>query len=198
MGAKGVKQSDAVAAQNSIFPDETTRQWFCYAVFRRAFSFLVDLLVILAGAWKTGFAAMLVFTLAFALPRRYIGGYHAGSPLRCILLSLLQALICSHLAYPLLMRAPLFLPVAFALFAAAIMHRLAPILPRNLHAGEETAHLYHRKAMCIALAEIFAILLFSVWNCAALALCCSLGMACSALSLVIEKYKRKKEGAQNE
>lgn len=49
-----------------LIPDETTRQWFRYAVMRWALSYFITLLVWAVGIPGMGAAAALIFLLSFS------------------------------------------------------------------------------------------------------------------------------------
>lgn len=178
-----------------IFPDEDTWLWFRYAMFRRGFSLLVDLPVFYLGWHKIGGIATIILLASFCLLRRYIGGFHAGSPILCVFLSVLQTVICVYLLFPLMYRFSVVWDVFWACLSTVIFYMFAPLLPQKLNVASGMIPVYRKKTMQTACAEISIIFLFACIGWRSLSLCGSLGMMCAAASLLIEKILRKqKEG----
>ena len=78
---------------SSVFQSEEIKQWFFYAVKRRTFAALGYVSMLILGCPGSGVAGMLCFLLAFCVLRRYIGGYHASTMLRCLANAYLR--VCS-------------------------------------------------------------------------------------------------------
>ncbi len=180
--------------RSEIFPNDTVRRWFYYAVFRRAFSLFVNLLLIGIGCPKVGLAAMLIYISFFYFPRRYIGGFHAESPICCTIYSVFQVVFCMYGLFTLLYPWAIIGSAALAVFSGAAIYSLAPILPKNLKIDPEFFPVYRKKAIRVAFWEILVVFLFNSIGQQRVALCGSLGLACAASSLLIEKYLRKREG----
>lgn len=107
-----------------LIPDETTRQWFRYAVMRWALSYFITLLVWAVGIPGMGAAAALIFLLSFSFLRKYAGGFHASSVLWCLRCSLFQIVLCAYILYPAMAKSP----ALFALTLAGSAFR-----PPRLH-----------------------------------------------------------------
>lgn len=181
-----------------LFPDETTRQWFYYAVTRRGLSLFTNLLLLAIGVPAAGLGPMLLFLFAFLLLRRHAGGFHASSVFRCLLCSVLQTVLCVYALYPLLAWAPLVSTAVLACGSAFLVFRFAPLLPRQLHAGPAEIAASRARVRKYAAAELAGVLFLALLGFSGFAVCGSLGMAAAAASLLIENHLRKKEELKHE
>ncbi len=184
---------NSVTVLEKIIPNKEMRRWFLYAVSRRAFSLLVNLLLIASGVPKVGIAAMLIFTGFFYALRQYIGGYHADSPVKCVICSLAQTIFCVYLLFPTMRRLAIFWSTANVCICIGTVYILAPLLPKQLGVSRDILPLYRKKALWIAFIEMLIIVFLIIIGRQRIALCGSLGMGCAAFSLLIKKHLQKKE-----
>lgn len=180
-----------------LLPDETTRQWFQYALQRRSLSAAINLLLLLIGLPAVGLVPTLCFLFAFNTLRKYAGGYHAATPLQCLLLSALQTVVCVYVIYPLLRRDYFLSTLLLACTAVAVIFRFAPILPLQLHATVTEWQACRIKARCIVLVEFLVVSLLMLLNLPDAAFMGSMGMAAAATSLIIVIHPQKKEEDKN-
>lgn len=175
-----------------ILGDETTRQWLRYAVVRRTLSLCINLTVLAVEMPGMGAAPAVLFLLAFSLLRKYAGGFHASSVPRCLACSLLQAVLCAYLIYPIFAKAPLLSAVIFSGSAAAVTFWLAPLLPAQLYADHAAQLACRTRARRIVLGEFFTVSLLLLLDLHGPALGGSLGMDAAAISLLIDSHLKKR------
>lgn len=165
--------------------------WLTYAVYRFLLSAASYTALFLLGWLCAGATAAFLFLLSFTVLRRYIGGYHAGSPVKCIIIS------CSVEAFVLLFLLPIFsnFPYIFAfvlsLAAAVSIFILAPLPPKNLHETESERQALKKFSRIFTVITLCVCLLFLLFKLPSMGLCISLGMFCAAFTLWIEKIKLK-------
>lgn len=83
--------------------------------------FLLVLAAVLGRVWE-----MVTWIVVFNILRLNVGGYHASTPLRCILLSTLLGVACT-LIYPVLMGRNV-LTIVLAVFCMAAVFAVAPVM----------------------------------------------------------------------
>lgn len=133
-----------------------------------------------------------LFFLAFIPLRIYAGGYHAGTRLKCYLLSLAN--------YGVFSLALLFVPGAFysplilcgCVFSGVIILNYAPIVHTNRKASTASKKHYRRVSLVIGGIEIIMLLTLQViFKENPLIFAFSLGMISETLSMLAVKNKRK-------
>lgn len=133
-----------------------------------------------------------LFFLAFIPLRIYAGGYHAGTRLKCYLLSLAN--------YGVFSLALLFVPGAFysplilcgCVFSGVIILNYAPIVHTNRKASTASKKHYRRVSLVIGGIEIIMLLTLQViFKENPLIFAFSLGMISETLSMPAVKNKRK-------
>lgn len=180
-------------SNQKIFPDETIRQWFFYAAKRKLFSLLVYTLLFAVGVPAAGALPMLCYLLAFSLLRKYIGGFHASSMVRCLSLSLLQTLICAYGLFPVLRAWPIAFTVVFLGIAWITVFHLAPIPPKQLRLDAKAEAECKRRSRQYMAAEVIVLIFLGAVGFLDEMCFGSLGAVCAASSLWIEKYRRNRE-----
>ena len=128
-------------------------EWCRYAVMRRCMGALSFLVMVLAGALLVDWRAAVLFTAAFRFLRIRTGGYHAKTPMRCLLVSLCMQL-CSLFAARQI--CGVWFYGALAILSVGLIVRLAPANNAALHlTPEEMAAL--RPAIRARVAAVFII-----------------------------------------
>lgn len=73
------------AEKGCIFHEQ--EKWFSYCLQRRAIKLAAWTLLFFIGIPQAGAAHTLLFIAVFMWMRRYMGGFHASSPFRCLAVS---------------------------------------------------------------------------------------------------------------
>ena len=171
--------------------------WLRYAFQRRLLSFTGSLLLFGLGWFFAGHWEAFSFLFSFFLLRRRAGGYHAGTPWRCLLLSVAQVWLSLAVLLPLLTAAPLLCSGMALLAGDAAIAATAPLLPRQLHAtAAETAACRKLTRRVLAL-ENSAALVLALWGKTPQFLSVVLGITAAAGSLLLEQYKRRHSNEEN-
>lgn len=161
--------------------------WLAYALQHFCFSAVSYTLLFTWGALFLGALPTAAFLLAFSWLRRYIGGWHAASPLRCCFFSLLHESVCLLVLYPLFLQRPVLFSAMLCALGGAGVLRWAPLPPKGLHeSGAERAALKKssRRTLFFELLLVAALALFRFYS---LALCAALGVGCAAFLLWIAR-----------
>lgn len=87
------------AEKGCIFHEQ--EKWFSYCLQRRAIKLAAWTLLFFIGIPQTGAAHTLLFIAVFMWMRRYMGGFHASSPFRCLAVSGFCEWLCLCFAIPL-------------------------------------------------------------------------------------------------
>ena len=167
------------------------------AIYRYGFDALFTALLQMASIFLLAivvgnFFETFLFFLAFIPLRIYAGGYHAGTRLKCYLLSLAN--------YGVFSLALLFVPGAFysplilcgCVFSAVIVLTYAPIVHANRKASEASKKHYRRVSLAVVSTEIIMLLTLQViFKENPLIFAFFLGMISETLSMLAVKNKIK-------
>lgn len=109
-----------------------------------------DLLLIIMAAFLGRIWEMVVWIVLFNILRLNVGGYHASTPLRCILMSTALGVACT-LVYPFFMEKKLLVSAITVLCTAAVF-MVAPVLNQNHPLSQKRQESAKRKARRLAVA----------------------------------------------
>lgn len=169
---------------------ERDKPWCIYAIERHILTFLSFSVLLLAGSYSSGFGNAFCFVAPVLWLRKRTSGYHASTPLRCLLLSLVITCLALGVFLPYMHQGAFFAVQALSL---AIIWKLAPIRHKSLHFNQEELaanRLCARKRLVLAVA-LSCILLLAGQLTAAYSL--SLGTAMVACSLAAAKIAKQEE-----
>ncbi len=133
----------------------------------------------------------IVFILCFSPLRRYSGGYHASSYVRCKTIYAITFLLIA-LAVIFLSQWDLwFLPILLAIFSVIVVCKFAPVIPRNKELLQEEIAANRRKSIWIVCIEGFCVLIFLKWY-YAISLSISFIMLAVSFALLAEIFITKR------
>ncbi|HJC71233.1 MAG TPA: accessory gene regulator B family protein [Candidatus Ruthenibacterium merdavium] len=178
---------------SSVFQSEEIKQWFFYAVKRRTFAALGYVSMLILGCPGSGVAGMLCFLLAFCVLRRYIGGYHASTMLRCLCFSLLQTLICVYVLFPIFAQNAAVSTLLLQAFSVASVFSLAPLSPPQMKRDAVQEAECKRRSRRNVMVQALVIFALGMAGCMDEMLWGTLGTVCAAVSLWIEYFCRREE-----
>lgn len=72
----------------------TQRQWYIYSLETRIVMFFSIISMLLLGSLVSSISQVICFLLSILSLRRWLGGYHAQTPLRCLFLSMVVTIAC--------------------------------------------------------------------------------------------------------
>lgn len=170
---------------------EELAPWLTYALYRFVLSAVSYTILFTLGWLFAGAVAAFVFLLSYTVLRRYIGGYHAGSPVLCITISVLSEAVVLLVLLPFCTRFATIYSVALSFAALISVIILAPLPPKNLHATIKEKQALKKFSRIFVIVEFACCLLFLLLKMPQISLCISMGMFCAAFTLWIEKIKTK-------
>ena len=163
-----------MAAHGTI--KEEDRETYEYGVYVMLSTVIHILTVLLIGAVFRMILESIVFYASYAVLRKFAGGFHASSPIRCYLIS------CVTISGALL--AARYLPVAYILptgvfillFACSVIFFLSPVEDENKQLDSTEVVHYKKTARILLLIEVgISVLLFLIkYQQLALSICLSL------------------------
>ena len=145
--------TDILIANNTIKPED--RELYCYGV-RHGLTLIANVLTTIVIALVCGeLWQCLVFMLSFILTRRYAGGYHAKTPLRCYIYS--NALIFAALLIIKFLSLGIFICGCLSVISGTIIFFLTPVEAANKPLDEKERTVYRIRTRII-LVRLLAIL----------------------------------------
>ncbi len=141
--------------------------------------------VLLAGALIGKLLETIAFLALFITLRSTAGGFHASTHFRCFLI--MMAAYAAAMALVMAVPADVsgWVAMAVSFVSAAVVAMFAPAPHENRPVGEEELRKFRVVSLWIASAEGLAVVLFAVIGWCAIALAGAMGMAASAVSLVV-------------
>lgn len=180
-----------MTACGAIHPED--RETYEYGIYVLSTSMLHIITVLFIGIAFRMVPESIVFYGSYALLRKFAGGYHAGTPVRCYLLSLIVvvgALFAVRYTgdFYILLISSLLLP-----FAAGIIFVMSPVEDRNKPLeGSEAKH--YRKTTAIILSmELILAIVFLLSGLHRIAFVMSLSLTTLAIILVAGKIKNRRQ-----
>lgn len=181
--------ANKMIACGAISPED--RETYEYGVYVLLTSMLHSVTVLFIGAVFRMVLESIVFYASYAVLRKFAGGYHAGTPVRCYLLSLivvagaLFAVGHTGSSYILLLSSLLLPPAAGVIFV------LSPVEDGNKPLeGSEAKH-YRKTATIILIIELILAAAFFLLGLQRITFIISLSLTTLAFMLVAGKIKNK-------
>lgn len=166
--------------------------WLAYALTHFCLSLIGYSFLLILGYFLVGIFPAAVFLLSFVALRRYVGGWHAASPIKCMLVSAAFEFAHLYLLYRLFTKTSLAVILIYFSVSVVTILLLAPLLPKSLHASQREFKASKLLSHIILAVEIFLAVVLYLRGLYSLFICVTLGIGCAALSLVIEKISLKK------
>ena len=145
------------AEKGCIFHEQ--EKWFSYCLQRRAIKLAAWTLLFFIGIPQAGAAHTLLFIAVFMWMRRYMGGFHASSPFRCLAVSGFCEWLCLCFAIPLTACYSRLSPVLSACCCMAVF-LLSPAIHPLSGLGPAAAKWNHVRAKRAAIVLFCGTLLF--------------------------------------
>ena len=145
---------------------------------------IIDLLTLLFIGQITGMLLQgIVFVLSFMLLRKYAGGYHATSPLKCFLLT--NLVILGALSVMKYFRMSIFVYLGFFFASSIIVFIFSPVESKNKGLDEIEKNIYRRKTLLTWFIELLLLILMLIANCLGFAKCIIMGVAMVGVSQLL-------------
>lgn len=170
------------------------RELYIYG-FHQGFILLINILTMCLIGYLCGMLKeSVMFFLAYMPLRSYAGGYHAKTPFRCYMISILMMIAVLSL-----MRIPFWTTPAMAvttILAAVAIFILSPVEDMNKPLDLKEKSVYKKRAVFILCSLIALELFFSFIGQHSLSICIAVVLATSALMLMIGQLKNNCEAGQ--
>ena len=114
--------------------DEAQEEWFVYGVEKRLSTIIVSVPFFTLALAASNIQCAVSFFITFFILRKYIGGFHAGSVLGCLIVSLLSEVIIFFVVYPFLFKTTV---CCTAIASIIFIYILAPYNHPNMHLSNE-------------------------------------------------------------
>jgi len=146
--------------------------------------------IFVIGVFINALMPLIIFTVAFMPLRSFAGGFHAGTPLKCYILSTATALIVG-LLLPVISIHPDVL-MAFIVILGCVIMKLAPIGTTNKPLDAVETTVYKKRTRIIFIIEIILAGIFVLFNIPLIALCVFIAFIIVVILLMIEKANNSK------
>ena len=175
------KITDILISNNAI--KQKDREIYYYGV-QQGITLLLNILTTIVIALVCGeLWQCLVFMLSFVLPRRYAGGYHARTPLRCYIYS--NALIFAVLLIIKFFTLGIFICGSLSVISGAIIFFLSPVEAANKPLDEKERTVYRIRARVILVILLLIQVVLSFLNCSTAVMCISIALFLLAALMVV-------------
>lgn len=145
------------AEKGCIFHEQ--EKWFSYCLQRRAIKLAAWALLFFIGMPQAGAAHTLLFIAVFMWMRRYMGGFHASSPFRCLAISGFCEWLCLCFAIPFTV-CHSWLSPALSSGCCVAVFLLSPAIHPFSGLGPKAAKWNHTRAKGLAVVLLCGTLLF--------------------------------------
>lgn len=129
---------------------------------------------------------------SLCVSRKYVGGWHASTPLRCLCCSILQVFLCLGVLYPVCMQMPYVTIMGISFLSGMSVIALAPLPPQKMHITTKEFTVLKKLARKVLVVETLLVCVLLPFRLTAFSLLVSLGMGCAAFSLWIAKPKKRR------
>lgn len=178
------KITDILISNNAI--KQKDREIYYYGV-QQGITLLLNILTTIVIALVCGeLWQCLVFMLSFILPRRYAGGYHAKTPLRCYIYS--NALIFAALLIIKYFTLGIFICGCLSIISGAIIFFLSPIEAANKPLDDKERKVYRIRTRIILVILLAIQATLSYLNCSTAVMCISIALFLLAALMVMGRY----------
>ena len=177
------KITDILISNNAVKQED--HEIYYYGV-QQGITLLLNILTTIVIALVCGeLWQCLVFMLSFVLPRRYAGGYHARTPLRCYIYS--NALIFAVLLIIKFFTLGIFICGSLSVISGAIIFFLSPVEAANKPLDEKERTVYRIRARVILVILLVIQVVLSSINCNTAVMCISMALFLLAALMVVGK-----------
>lgn len=132
---------------------------------------------------------VVLFTAAYILPRKYAGGYHAKTPLRCYFLSCLMVIMAMLLIKLIPVSLAFYSSIGLLISTGGIIFFLSPVESLNKPLEAIEIICYRKRARLILLAEVAAAGILLYYGMACFAFTIGLSLFALAVMLVAGKVQ---------
>ncbi len=182
-----IENSVAMLIRNGII-EQSEKELYCFGL-KQLFLFLVNIITSLAIGIICGMLwQSVLFSLAYIPLRRYAGGYHAKTPVRCYILSVL--LIISVLVLLKYVAFSKLAMVTTLVLSALVILLKAPVESANKPLNDAEQNVYKIKARTILGLECLLTIVLSI-KLMDIAACITVAIGCSGLMLIIPMWREK-------
>ncbi len=177
------KITDILISNNAVKQED--HEIYYYGV-QQGITLLLNILTTIVIALVCGeLWQCMVFMLSFVLPRRYAGGYHAKTPLRCYIYS--NALIFAVLLIIKFFTLGIFICGSLSVISGAIIFFLSPVEAANKPLDEKERTVYRIRARVILVILLVIQVVLSSINCNTAVMCISMALFLLAALMVVGK-----------
>ena len=177
------KITDILISNNAVKQED--HEIYYYGV-QQGITLLLNILTTIVIALVCGeLWQCMVFMLSFVLPRRYAGGYHAKTPLRCYIYS--NALIFAVLLIIKFFTLGIFICGSLSVISGAIIFFLSPVEAANKPLDEKERTVYRNRARVILVILLVIQVVLSSINCNTAVMCISMALFLLAALMVVGK-----------
>lgn len=175
------KITDILVSNNSVKQED--RDIYYYGV-QQGLTLILNILTTIVIAFLCGeLWQCFLFMLSFILPRRYAGGYHAKTPLRCYVYS--NAMIFAALLTIKFFTLGIFICGCLSVISGAIIFFLSPIEAANKPLDDKERTVYRIRARVILVILLVFQVVLSFLNCNTAVMCISLALFVLAALVVV-------------
>ena len=175
------KITDILISNNAVKQED--HEIYYYGV-QQGITLLLNILTTIVIALVCGeLWQCMVFMLSFVLPRRYAGGYHAKTPLRCYIYS--NALIFAVLLIIKFFTLGIFICGSLSVISGAIIFFLSPVEAANKPLDEKERTVYRIRARVILVILLVIQVVLSSINCNTAVMCISMALFLLAALMVV-------------
>lgn len=147
------------------------------------------LTTVIIGALYGMIPEILIFMFAYIPLRIYAGGFHAKTPFRCYLCSVaITVIILSVMKF---IEIPYFICIIVAITSSIVILKEAPIEDKNKPLDSVEKVVFRKRALCIWLAEIILLLLFSILKLVLFVVPISLSMLLEGVLVILGIIKNR-------
>lgn len=129
----------------------------------------------------------IVFVISFIALRKYAGGYHTTTPLRCYLLT--NIVILSALSVMKYIKINIFIYLGLFVISSLIILALSPVESKNKELDEIERIIYRKKTICIWFIEAFLTMLSFMLMHYEISICIIMAVIILGVSLLLGKME---------
>lgn len=167
--------------------EEADKELYIYGL-RQGCIMLFNVLTTLALGFILGVAwESMVFLFTYAPIRTFAGGFHAKTPLRCYLSSIIL-IVAILLAIKYILWTPVICYLGL-IIGGALVFLLAPIEDKNKPFTAKEKVVFRKKTRILLVAEIFLVFLFTKMNLLTVSACIVMSLNTLAFMLILGKIK---------
>ena len=172
--------------------DKESFELYKYAIYIFLSSIFHILTVILLGIFFDMLIESIVFYCSFIVIRKFAGGYHAKTPIRCYLFSIVSSIIVLHLTA--LINSVnncvvMIVLTVIELVCVVLIFMMSPLDSENNPLNSKEKKIYGNKARVISIGIFLLSLLFFVLNLKCIGMSLGIGIVMSVFVLIMRKIQ---------